>query len=69
MHGISFNVGDIVILKSGGPKMTVSYIEPHGDKGVVACTWIDDKGTVQEHDFKAVMLTEAATKPKIRALT
>lgn len=37
-----FKPGDVVILKSGGPKMTVRHIEEHGyTKGHVQCTWFD----------------------------
>ncbi len=40
----SFNVGDVVRLKSGGPKMTVEYIDPGSDAGMkVDCVWFEDR--------------------------
>lgn len=33
-----FKIGDIVQLKSGGPKMTVTHI-PTGDKDIVHTSW------------------------------
>ena len=35
-----FKVGDIVMLKSGGPSMTVEEIQADGR---VACSWFDGK--------------------------
>jgi len=43
----SFEVGDVVQLKSGGPVMTVSKVEPP----VVTCVWfpsLTDTATVEE---------------------
>jgi uncharacterized protein YodC (DUF2158 family) len=39
---MEFNVGDIVTLKSGGPKMTVRTV-PYEDAGVtkVKCVWFN----------------------------
>ena len=34
----SFKIGDIIQLKSGGPKMTVTHI-PIGDKDIVHTSW------------------------------
>lgn len=34
---MEFKGGDIVTLKSGGPKMTVAY----DDKGDITCQWFD----------------------------
>lgn len=39
----TFNKGDIVQLKSGGPKMTVSDIDPHG----ISVKWF--AGSKMEH--------------------
>lgn len=36
----TWNVGDVVRLKSSGPKMTVSYKK---DGGSVECVWFDGK--------------------------
>jgi uncharacterized protein YodC (DUF2158 family) len=33
----TIKVGDVVQLKSGGPKMTVNFVE----ENVAACTWFD----------------------------
>lgn len=46
-------VGDVVQLKSGGPRMTVSYL---GDGGKMECTWML-KGKVRWATFVAATLT------------
>ena len=42
-----FKVGDIVTLKTGSPKMTITEIELHSKtnsfKGVVICQWFNDE--------------------------
>jgi uncharacterized protein YodC (DUF2158 family) len=39
-----FKTGDTVVLKSGGPLMTVQWIgEYMGAPNMVSCTWFDDK--------------------------
>jgi len=40
---MDFKVGDVVVLKSGGPKMTISKIEPSNsnDAETVKCVWFD----------------------------
>lgn len=40
-------IGDIVRLKSGGPKMTIAAI----DEEEVSCTWFDRNGRNQMNDF------------------
>jgi uncharacterized protein YodC (DUF2158 family) len=40
-----FKVGDVVMLKSGGPTMTVGSIAPGG---VIECLWFD-KNNEQQH--------------------
>lgn len=39
-----FNPGDVVVLKSGGPKMTVETVgnEAFGGKMKVWCVWFED---------------------------
>ena len=38
------NVGDVVVLKSGGPDMTIKEIGDYGIKGDGAlCVWFDGK--------------------------
>lgn len=36
-----FEVGDVVVLRSGSPRMTVEKVEPV-DAGRVVCTWYQD---------------------------
>jgi uncharacterized protein YodC (DUF2158 family) len=46
---MDFKVGDIVRLRSGGPRMTVEVILPDMPGGpVVACSWFDENN--QHHD-------------------
>lgn len=50
MIPVVFDIGDVVTLKSGGPKMTVSEI--NGNE--VTCTWFDAATTeLKTHVFKA----------------
>ncbi len=49
---MSFKIGDIVRLRSGGPVMTVSGI----DGTSVECTWFGADGKVNFHHFVAAML-------------
>lgn len=44
-------VGDVVKLKSGGPKMTVTSIEDHMGTPSVFCEWFDEKNTQQSGVF------------------
>ena len=41
-----FNIGDTVVLKSGGPVMTVTAIDNEGL--VVWCTWFDGNDEKEE---------------------
>lgn len=50
----TWNEGDVVQLKSGGPKMTVSAVTKTGR---YECTWFDQK-QVRFRAFSAVMLCE-----------
>lgn len=38
MANETFKAGDVVKLRSGGPEMTVDYVE---DNGYAYCTWYD----------------------------
>jgi uncharacterized protein YodC (DUF2158 family) len=49
-----FKVGDIVQLKSGGPKMTVTSIGNGSD--MVECTWFGDDNKPQYDTFPATAL-------------
>jgi uncharacterized protein YodC (DUF2158 family) len=57
-----FKAGDVVQLKSGGPKMTVTEIELFNGKPVVYCSWF--VGTKQEKsDFTPEALKFPETPP------
>jgi uncharacterized protein YodC (DUF2158 family) len=49
----TFNVGDVVRLKSGGPKMTVRHVgaDPGGTP-ILFCEWFADND-VRKHEFVA----------------
>lgn len=49
---MSFNPGDVVILKSGSQRMTVSRIDDDGD---VHCIWSDGK-KIETHYFHSAVL-------------
>jgi uncharacterized protein YodC (DUF2158 family) len=44
---MTFNIGDIVVLKSGGPKMTVYEIEEED----YYCQWFDGKDILNNGTF------------------
>lgn len=49
-------IGDVVQLKSGGPKMTISKIilgyQTKKANGVVSCMWFNEENKPCEKDFK-----------------
>ena len=54
----TFEVGDVVKLKSGGPHMTVTSVFTHSGKAMAKCVWLE--GTDQhEAGFLADALTVA----------
>jgi len=46
---MNFNIGDKVQLKSGGPEMTVTWI--NDDSGILRCTWRGDSNELQAAEF------------------
>ncbi|WP_353221109.1 DUF2158 domain-containing protein [Salinisphaera sp. S4-8] len=47
--------GDIVTLKSGGPEMTVSWVE----EGDALCQWFDSKNMPQSQVYALVVLEKS----------
>lgn len=58
MSDDSFKVGDVVLLKSGGPSMTVSHVAPDGS---LLCVWFPDQSSVKTASelFVAAVLQSA----------
>lgn len=54
-----FKVGDVAVLKSGGPEMTISGI---GTGSIVFATWFNDRNQVESHDFYSECLNKLQTK-------
>ena len=50
------SVGDVVTLKSGGPKMTVVHAEENGE---FWCQWFHTDGTISGNHFPSATLTKA----------
>ena len=44
---MEFKVGDVVRLKSGGPKMTVDYFDSDTERAL--CVWFKDGERKQDH--------------------
>lgn len=42
MENRQFNPGDIVVLRSGGPLMTITYLNAGYSERDVACSWFVD---------------------------
>ena len=51
--------GDIVIVRSGGPKLTVSETWCDQGREYVSVTWFDDGGELKNHVFVSDALTHA----------
>ena len=49
MEPDTFSVGEVVVLNSGGPLMTIQEILAHGC--TVRCIWINDRCAADVHDF------------------
>ena len=57
-----FKVGDVVILKSGGPKMTVEDVEA-GD--TIVCQWFITGQKLEYGSFPADSLERAGSGPRL----
>jgi len=51
-----FEPGQIVRLKSGGPKMTIKGSDKDAGSGTWACQWFDRNGKIQSDTFPEDML-------------
>lgn len=51
---MTFNIGDTVQLKSGGPDMRVTWL--NDDSGMLRCTWRDDDNTLRAAEFPEASL-------------
>ena len=56
----TFTPGDIVRLKSGGPKMTV--LDAKGE--AVTCKWFDRNGKLHSDGFPALLIEAFISRPK-----
>ena len=56
MH--SYQSGEVVCLKSGGPDMTIEAVQTVGDVTTVTCVWFVDK-TLYRTDLPVSALTSA----------
>jgi len=50
----SFNAGDVVTLKEGGPRMTVTYVGPVAlnPGNWLICEWFDEHGELRHEMFE-----------------
>ncbi|MBX3267048.1 MAG: DUF2158 domain-containing protein [Acidobacteria bacterium] len=60
MENNAWKIGEIVRLKSGGPKMTVKDIVDD-DLGTVECEWFSKDGEIRSAIFKADTLKVSST--------
>jgi uncharacterized protein YodC (DUF2158 family) len=56
-----FNAGDVVVLKSGGPKMTITGID---DKKYASCVWFDNK-MIECRSMFSIVLLDHFEEPEI----
>ena len=54
-----FQPGDIVKLKSGGPRMTLGHIGTYSGEEQAKCQWFDDHNKAQEGLFYLTALEKA----------
>ena len=62
MANEDFKVGDVVQLKSGGPKMTVNRVD--GDE--ISCEWFEGRQEPHGHVFKKEVLMKILNKKSAR---
>ena len=48
----TFKAGDVVRLKSGGPKMTILWIEDEYGVMTASCQWFDSKNELKDAKFR-----------------
>jgi uncharacterized protein YodC (DUF2158 family) len=50
---VQFNVGDVVTLKTGGSRMTVTYVGPIARQTGewLVCQWFDEHGELRQETF------------------
>ncbi|MEI8233338.1 MAG: DUF2158 domain-containing protein [Verrucomicrobiota bacterium] len=58
MSNIAFQIGDVVMLKSGGPDMTVESLGTNSNNGTpfVFCKWFDKDQKVMSTSFPPATL-------------
>lgn len=51
---VSLNIGDVVTLKTGSPRMTVTYVGPVGlsSSDWLVCQWFDEHGELRQERFE-----------------
>ena len=55
----NIKAGDVVVLKSGGPRMTVDYVNDDGKTAY--CIWFDKNETRQRKNFFLASLAKVQT--------
>jgi uncharacterized protein YodC (DUF2158 family) len=62
---MSFNIGEVVALRSGGPKMTVTSMSTGPDRPpLFVCSWVDKDGRPQTGAYPAEALKLVEKKPR-----
>ena len=62
---MNFNAGDVVKIKSGGPKMTIEKIGPRSSsnaENVAHCVWFDKDDQMKYGEFLLASLMLASEK-------
>jgi uncharacterized protein YodC (DUF2158 family) len=57
----TFQAGDLVELKSGGPVMTVEGEDPNSSEGTVVCSYFDSKKKLVRSNFSTAALKRAVS--------
>ena len=59
-----FEIGQVVRLKSGSPKMTIKGPDGNGEETIWAVQWIDRNGKLQSDSFHEDMLDIFVQQPR-----
>ena len=57
----NFEIGDTVCLKSGGPKMSIMFLQEYTEE--YTCQWFDSKHALQQGSFPGAALVKVEENP------
>lgn len=64
---MQYQIGDVVMLKSGGPKMVVEGVAEINAMQLASCVWINQAGKLERENLKAPLLSSTYATKKSKA--